>query len=310
MNCLDTSLHEDGVDRLVLGTAQLGMPYGIANRSGQPDASQGRAIVEAAWEAGIRTFDTARGYGESEVVLGRALADMKVSRQARIVTKVPVPSDASRKGTLKRVVAESLDRLGVPQVYGLLWHSEQVLDVLDEGLRTDMAEVAWDGMTVHWGVSVYTPAKALQAIETGVFDLLQLPANVLDRRFAEAGVFEKAREKRISVHIRSVFLQGLLLLDPETIPQSMGFASPVLKSLRSISEEMGLTRRELALQYVKARFPHASVVIGMETAQQVRENGVAWSACSMSDLWTRRLESAYPQVDASILDPSKWPEDK
>ena len=55
MNSQDMA-HKDEANRLVLGTAQLGMPYGIANRSGQPDASQARAIVEAAWEAGIRTL--------------------------------------------------------------------------------------------------------------------------------------------------------------------------------------------------------------------------------------------------------------
>jgi len=310
MNVLDTALHEDAADRLILGTAQLGMPYGIANRSGPPDASQGRAIVEAAWETGIRTFDTARGYGDSELALGRALAEMKVSQEARIVTKVRIPADASQRGTLKKVVAESLDRLGVPQVYGLLWHGEQVLDVLDGGLRAVMADVVRDGMAIYWGVSVYTPARALQAIETGAFDLLQVPANVLDRRFAQAGVFEKAHERGIRIHIRSVFLQGLLLLDPEAVPPSMGFASPVLKFLRNISDEMDLTGCELALQYVKARFPYASVIIGTETAQQVRENGIAWSAGSMSDLWVKRLESAFPRVDVSILDPSKWPEDR
>lgn len=310
MTSHDTALHEDAADRLVLGTAQLGMTYGIANRSGQPDASQARAIVEAAWEAGIRTFDTARAYGESELVLGQALAELKVTQQARVVTKVSVPLDPSDRGAMKKVVAESLDRLGIPRVYGLLWHSEQMLDVLNEGLRAGMADVVREGMATHWGVSVYTPARALQAIDTGVFDLLQVPANVLDRRFAEAGVFERAREKDIRIHVRSVFLQGLLLLDPETIPESMSFASPVLKSLRNISDEISLTRREIALQYVKARFPHASVVIGAETARQVRENAVAWCAGSMIDSWVERLESAFPRVDTAIVDPSKWPGDR
>ncbi len=310
MTSHDTALHEDAADRLVLGTAQLGMPYGIANKSGQPDASQARAIVEAAWEAGIRTFDTARAYGESELVLGRALAELKVAQEARIVTKVTVPLDPSDRGALRKVVAESLDRLGVPRVHGLLWHSEQALDVLNEALLAGMADIVREGMATHWGVSVYTPARALQAIETGVFDLLQVPANFLDRRFAEAGVFERAREKDIRIHVRSVFLQGLLLLDPETIPESMNFASPVLQSLKNFSDEIGLTRREIALQYVKARFPYASVIIGTETAQQVRENAVAWSAGSMIDSWVKRLESAFPHVDTFIVDPSKWPGDK
>ena len=186
--------------------------------------SQGRAIIEAAWEVGIRTFDTARAYGESEMVLGRTLAEMKVSQQARIVTKITVPLDPSDRRALRKVVAESLDRLGVPGVYGLLWHSEQVLDVLNEELLAGMADVVRDGMATHWGVSVYTPARALQAIDTGVFDLLQVPANVLDRRFAQAGVFERARERDIHIHVRSVFLQGLLLLEQEEIPAAMAFA--------------------------------------------------------------------------------------
>jgi aryl-alcohol dehydrogenase-like predicted oxidoreductase len=310
MNNRKLAADEELASRLVLGTAQLGMRYGIANRSGRPDASQGRAIVEAAWEAGIRTFDTARGYGESELVLGRALADLNLSHEAKIITKISPPSNPSDRDALRKIVAESLDRLGVPGVYGLLWHSEQILDVLNEGIRAAMADVVRDGMAEHWGVSVYTPARALRAIETGTFDLLQVPANVLDRRLAEAGVFERARERDIRIYIRSVFLQGFLLLDPETIPELMSFALPVLKSLEEISDEIGLSRREIALQYVKARFPYASVIFGAETAQQVQENADAWSAAPMIDSRVKRLEGVFACVDTSIVDPSKWPREK
>jgi len=300
------ALHEDAANRLVLGTAQLGMPYGIANRSGQPDASQGRAIIEAAWEVGIRTFDTARAYGESEMVLGRTLAEMKVSQQARIVTKITVPLDPSDRRALRKVVAESLDRLGVPGVYGLLWHSEQVLDVLNEELLAGMADVVRDGMATHWGVSVYTPARALQAIDTGMFDLLQVPANVLDRRFAQAGVFERARETDIHIHVRSVFLQGLLLLEQEEIPAAMAFALPAVAPFGALCRELGLGRREASLAYVRSRYPEACVVFGAETATQVRETVSAWSV-TFPETAIGRVEEALRGVDGAIIDPSRWP---
>jgi len=298
-------LDGDMGEHLILGTAQMGMNYGIANRTGRPSDGEVRAIVAAAWGAGIRKFDTAQAYGDSEMVLGQALHYLKLSEKARIVTKIDTPADPTDKKSLRKTITESLNRLGVPQLHGLMWHREQVLDLLSEEFQATMTDLVEEGMLEHWGVSLYTPARALQAIEAGVFDLLQLPANVLDRRFEAAGVLERAEEKGMQIHIRSVFLQGLLLMEIESIPETMNFALPVLNLFKEICIKMDRPRHEIALLYIKSRFPGASVIIGAETAQQVRENVDAWSGI-MTDSWMKRIEEAFVGVGESVVDPTKW----
>jgi aryl-alcohol dehydrogenase-like predicted oxidoreductase len=290
--------------RLILGTAQLGMPYGIANRTGQPSALEARNMVKIAWESGIQTFDTAQGYGDSEATLGKALRDLRLTDDALVVTKIDMP-DNLNANNLRGTINSSLDRLGVSQLYGLLWHREQVLDLLNDDLREAMSDISREGMVKHWGISIYKPSRALQAVELGVFDILQMPANILDRRFAEAGVFKQAVKRRIQIHIRSIFLQGLLLMDLESVPVAMNFALPVLTMLQKLSLEMALSRREIALLYVKTRFPDAYVIIGAETTQQVRENVDAWSGSMIGSLM-KRLEETFADVEESIVDPTKW----
>ena len=106
---------------------------------------------------------------------------------------------------------------------------------------------------------------------------------------------------------RSVFLQGLLLMDSERVPEEMNFTLPVLNSFKEISEEIGLSRREIALRYVKTRFPDASIVIGAETPQQVRQNADAWFSGVMDEFWMKKLEDFFACVEESIVDPSNWP---
>lgn len=303
-------LMQDGnslAKRLVLGTAQLGMPYGIANKTGQPDIAQSLAVVQAAWGVGIRTFDTAQAYGNSESMLGHALAELGVLQQAQIITKIDISNRVTDTDALREIVLKSLSYLEVPTLYGLMLHREQIIDVLNQELRASMEGLVEEGLVRYWGISVYTPARALQAIETGAFSMLQVPANVLDHRFVEAGVFKRARVKGLRVYVRSVFLQGLLLMDPETIPEKMNFALPILTSFKEISEEIGRPPREIALKYIKTRYPDASVIIGAENPQQVRQNADAWSAGIMDDIWMKKLEADFACVEESIVNPSDWP---
>ena len=108
-------------DRLALGTAQLGMPYGIANRTGKPDLAAARSIVDTAWDAGIRYFDTAQAYGDSESVLGQALEN----RDAAIITKLPPKLE-----NVSQHLRESLRRLGRATIWGVLLHREEHLVVM------------------------------------------------------------------------------------------------------------------------------------------------------------------------------------
>ncbi|HDH01285.1 MAG TPA: aldo/keto reductase, partial [Nitrospirae bacterium] len=249
---------------LVLGTAQLGSNYGIANKTGQPDQDTANAIVREAWENGIHEFDTAQGYGKSEDVLGKALSALGLSAAASIISKFDPGLEHLHRATMMNAVDESLSRLGVADLFGMMLHREEMLSLWDEGLSKILHDIVSSGSVKHIGISVYSTDKAIQALNTEGINMVQLPTNILDRRFEKAGVFELAEEKHKKIYIRSVFLQGLVLMDINEIPEQMAFAKTVIEKLDFYSRDLKLSRQELALGYIRAEMPRAKVVFGAD----------------------------------------------
>lgn len=290
---------------LVLGTAQLGLSYGIANKAGQPDQAVATAIVREAWNQGIREFDTAQGYGDSEKVLGKALAELGFSKEARIISKFDPNLDHLNASDMSKALDESLESLGVSSLYGIMLHREEMLSLWNKGLSKILYDLVLSGRVHKVGISVYSPEKAIQSLNTEGIDMVQLPTNILDRRFERAGVFHLADEKRKTIYIRSVFLQGLLLMNPREIPEKMAFARPVLEKLDSLSRDSGLTRQEIALGYIKSEMPNAHVIFGAETPSQVRENMTVWQK-ETPKLLCNRVKTLFTNVDEQILNPVLW----
>lgn len=291
--------------RLVLGTAQLGMPYGIANHTGQPDFETAVSLIKTAWEHGIREFDTAQAYGESEAVLGRSLASLGISNEARIITKLDPKLEPNQEGKIKTAVDRSLERLQIPCLYGLMLHREEWLDNLDHGLEKTLRTLVLGCTVQHLGVSLYTPAKAVQALESNIFDMIQVPANILDRRFAAAGVFDLARETGKQVYIRSVFLQGLLLMKSGDLPANMAFAKLALNKVDNLCVRYNYSRQKMALLYIKRRYPQARIIIGAETPHQMKQNLNIWENNFKSVFNINELDN-WPPVDERIINPSLW----
>ncbi len=292
-------------ERLILGTAQLGMPYGVANRSGRPDTADARAMIAAAWEGGIRTFDTAQGYGDSEAVLGSIIHDLGLADDICIITKLDPGIDHRNAALLAKAVDSSIGRLRVPRIHALLLHREEQLDLLKDGLAESLYHFVAEGKVGHIGVSVYSPERGLAALHEEVIDIVQLPASIVDQRAARAGIDARAKEKNKEIHIRSIFLQGLLLMDPRDVPPRVAFSMPVLEQFGRLIAEFGLTRREAAIGYIKTRFPESPVLFGAETREQVRENLRSWQN-DVPEVLIGAVESLFEEVDERVVNPSLW----
>ena len=290
---------------LVLGTAQLGFQYGIANRTGQPDQTAADGIIQEAWQHGINTFDTAQGYGESEHVLGRAFFQSGCSGEALVISKIDPRIDHLDISAMNGALDRTIEALRVPRLFGILLHKEEMLLLWDKGLSKILHSFMASGRVLKAGVSVYSPEMALQALNTDGIDIVQLPTNILDRRFENAGVFQLADKKQKQIHIRSVFLQGLLLMSLERVPAKMAFAMPVLRRLEALSNELGLTRQEIALGYLKSELPNAHVIFGAETREQVAENVATWKKEMPRDL-SRQLRVLFSNINDKILNPALW----
>lgn len=306
MQLKKTSNKSNQTSRLVLGTAQLGMDYGIANTTGQPIYNMAKSIVQAAWGYGVREFDTAQAYGQSERVLGQIFKDLGIADEVKVITKFTPDVDHSDRAALNNALEISLNNLGVESLYGLMLHREDMLALWKKGLRENLIDIVGSGKVEHIGVSVYSPEKSIQALNTKGISMVQLPTNVIDRRFEKAGVFELADDVGKTIYIRSIFLQGLLLITPETLPEHMRFTTPVLNTLVSLAQDVRLSIKELCIGYIKNAFPHAQVIFGAETISQIRENLKYWAVPWPSGL-TQRIQTEFEDIDEMILNPSLWP---
>lgn len=202
--------------RLALGTVQFGMPYGVANRDGQISRKAAKEMLRLALANGIDMLDTAMVYGDSETCLGDA-----GTKCFKLVTKLPaIPDDCVDLGSwVREQVAASLFRLGANSAYGLLLHRpQQLLGPDGKALYRALLGLIDDGKVQKVGVSVYSPDQLAALIPRYRFDLVQCPFNLVDRRLHSSGWLRRLKNAGIEVHVRSVFLQGLLLMPHAAIP--------------------------------------------------------------------------------------------
>ena len=282
------------------------MDYGIANKSGKPNSDMATKIVQTAWESGVREFDTAQAYGESERVLGSVIRSLGLSSEARVITKLGPSLDHFDLAGLDQAVRESLTRLNVPILYGLMFHREEYLENWEKGLGEILQGFIGKGLTEHIGVSVYSPDGAVLALEKDEINMIQIPSNIFDRRFEKAEVFLLAQNRGKEIYIRSVFLQGLMLMDTKDLPRQMQFAIPILNNLEALSIETGLSKQDLALGYVREAFPETNVVFGAETAEQIRSNLKSWKK-TLPNGFVERIQKDFAYVEERVLNPALWP---
>jgi aryl-alcohol dehydrogenase-like predicted oxidoreductase len=291
------------IDRLVLGTVQLGMPYGINNEIGKPDFNNACDILNSAVSQGITRFDTAQGYGDSESVLGKVFDKLKVGTRVKVYSKLRTGMDFSREDIIKKSVEDSLISLRIGQLEGLLIHNEDDLSFWNNGLGTSLRKLVREGKVRFIGASFYSPQKALDALGFNGLDFIQVPANILDNRFEEAGVFEKARECGKKVFIRSIFLQGLLLIPLDRVPASLKQVLPYLEQLEQMACSMKLTRMELALGYVAQRWSESFLIFGAESSKQVADNVRGF----LSRTALKADKNTFNDVPEIVLNPALWP---
>ena len=293
------------LSQLMLGTVQFGLPYGIANKSGQPSYEESRDILAAAYEGGVNCLDTAAGYGESEEVVGRALAELGLREEFVVVTKVPsVPPGLAPVRVdefVEASVRRSLQRLQLGVLPICLFHQEK-----DGRYLESLFKVKAKGLVQHVGVSGLTPEGALELANADGCEALQIPTSILDQTFLQAGVFNVAQQRRVAVFVRSVFLQGLLMMRDEEILPELAAAVPVLARLRVLAREAGLTMQELALRYVLGLSGVTCVLTGVDSLMQMRENIRLFEAGPLAPELMRAVENAVPELPENITRPYLW----
>lgn len=285
--------------QLMMGTAQLTTQYGVAERrQSAPTAADALDLLSFAVSRHLTSFDTASAYGDSERILGEFAASYPIE----ITTKLKAPETVEewRSG-----LNASLDRLRVRTIRGLLLHSLPQNGELEHAMRNVVRDEYGDRI-VHYGVSVYAPDEALQAIDSGLYDLLQIPASILDQRFRRAGVFARAREANVALDVRSVFLQGLLTLEMTEIPSHLQPLAPLVAEVRALARSCARSLPELAVAYARDALGAAGIVIGMTSAAEVEQNLQWWNSGGLPAEIIDAIHALDPGEAETLLDPRRW----
>jgi len=293
------------LSRLTLGTVQFGLPYGVANRAGQPPYETARDILACAIDGGVTCLDTAAGYGESESVLGRALAELGAAERVSVVTKVAVLaadlSPASADALVEESVRNSLRHLRLERLPFCLFHHEQDFRYADSLLKLRAR-----GLVERVGCSTTTPDATRTIIGSGLAEAVQFPASVLDRRFTGAQVAGAARSRGMAVFARSVYLQGLVLLPEATTPDDLCEVIPARRRLAELARDAGIPLAELALRYVLGLGDLTSILVGVDSVDQMRENLALFAKGPLPPDLMKAVVAAAPSLSDTILDPWRW----
>ena len=287
------------ISKLTLGTVQFGMNYGIANTEGKPSFEKVVGILSAAYKNGIRFLDTAAGYGDSEVVLGKALKEIGILDSVKIVSKIsPVPEGLSEDGVrahVRKSLEKSLANLGIPKLYAILFHAEdnvRYLPILRECVADGMAEKAGVSLDSH------VPDEAWNC------DAVQVPDNVLDRRFLP--FIKEAHKRGTHIFVRSVYLQGLLLMPEERIPEKLKDVIPYRKELEAIAYKYGMTLSELCMRYLLSIPEIDSVLTGVDSVEQLYVNIALSERGALLDFVMNEIFEVIPSLPERLIRPSCW----
>ncbi len=289
-----------GPSRLALGTVQFGLPYGISNNKGKVTEAQAHEMINLARNANVNTLDTAVAYGEAEEVLGRiGVSDFF------IISKLP-RFDQTEKfldGWVLNKIQDSLIRLDVPSLYGLMLHApDDLLGPYGAKIVRELLHAKTMGLVERIGLSVYSPEQLASLVNILPIEIIQIPLNIFDRRFYETGWLDKLVLSGIEVHVRSVFLQGLLLMHRKNIPSKFAPFREKINDWHTWLDSQSFRKSpvEACLAHVSSYNGISRIVVGADNPVHLQE------IITASDSVACRAPESLSSCDTSLINPAEW----
>ena len=298
--------HGYKISALTLGTVQFGLAYGINNDKGMPSFEESSAIIDTALSAGIVSFDTARGYGESENVLGRYFKNE--TREKTIITKV-IFEDVDRsqvKDTLFSQLGDAKTKLGLDKIPFVKLHREQMLEKYGDTLVRAMQDAKSEGLVDGIGVSFSDKSKILELTDGCGFDVIQMPANIFDNKEIVNGTVKHLADSGALVMIRSVYLQGLFFKDTNTLEGKIKCAKEPLDKLHKLAKDAGVSMAELAITFIRDTEGIASLILGCDNPAQLLESVSLVNAPKISESVRREALEIASTIDPIVIRPWEW----
>lgn len=300
---------------LTLGTAQIGMEYGIANHYGKPTAEAAINLIHKAIGYGLKSIDTARGYREAESRVGESLKG-KYAEQVQVITKLD-PLVWLDKNQPPQVISAAVDssifrscrELRLNHLPILLLHRWEHRRAYQGAVWERLLKLKAEKVIGMLGASVQTPEEAMEAAGDPEINQIQLAFNILDWRWRKAGVIQALMERKdLAVHVRSVFLQGILISEAPIWPRIENlnvekFVAEIDKLVQMLGRE---SRADLCIAYVRAQSWIDSLVMGMETIEQLEDNIRMFKNKPLTAEEARLVEESLSEAPVELLNPALW----
>ncbi len=286
------------LSKIIIGTAQFSSSYGISNTSGNVQSNTIKKILLEGQKLGIETIDTAIDYHNCHQELGRHGID-----NYKIITKIPkVPiNEKNIDFIIQNQIKKACNDLNVSTIDTILLHRpDQLKDELGKNIIRSLEKHKRLGIINKIGISIYNPSELVNIINFYNFDVVQCPINIFDRRMQLSGWLKKLKELDIEIHARSVFLQGLLLMKNNLIPNKFDRWSLLFKKWDDYNNNNIINKIKTSLKYVLSLNEVNKIVLGFQSENQLKE---------VSKL-IKFLNCNFPETlyinDEMLLNPNNW----
>lgn len=288
------------MNKFILGGAQFGQNnYGINNSNHKMQISEMKLILNHAKTNNINFIDTAISYGVSEINLGKiVVSDFK------IISKLPkLPKEIlDAKLWVKEQVEASLKRTNKKKLYGLLLHNPyDLMGPHRYSLINALNDLKSSGLVEKIGVSIYDPKELEKIFSLFRIEIVQAPLNIIDTRLVKSGWLLRLHNQGIEIHVRSIFLQGLLLMKNNTIPSKFKRWSLKWSKWNLKLEEQGISALSACLHYPLSLKKIDRIIIGVDNVSQLKK------IIAASKIKIPKIDWSFMQSnDLMLINPSNW----
>ena len=289
----------EDISRLAIGTAQYGMNYGLANKTGKISDFEMCRILNIAKENNILTIDTAKSYGNCEQKLGSQDVDefmvmTKVSNLTQSKNNINTFVLEELKDSLEKLNLNNLDTLLLHRSFDLLDHKKN--EVYEALLFCKEA-----GLIKKIGISADNVSDVEKIINIFDIDVVQFPLNIFNRELIDSGLLKVLKNKKIEVHARSIFLQGLLLMEKKDLNPYFNNWSTLFERWEDWNKTNHFTKLQACLKYVFGFKEIDKYIIGIDSLDHLQE-----IINTLNSKNFKKVPIALSSKEQALINPSKW----
>lgn len=282
--------------KLVVGSAQLGMNYGLVNNK-KISLKEFKKIEKLVLKSKINFIDTATSYGDSEKIIGNSKL-----KKLHIITKIKIPNKKNIivKNWLLKEISKSLSKLKIKKIYGVLIHDyKDLLGKHGKKYLLSLQELKRRNIIKYIGISVYEPQEIKKIWNFWKPDIIQIPFNPIDNRILDSGWVNILKKFKVKIYARSIFLQGLLINEDSSFKINKNYKI-ILNKYKNWCFRNNISLMQGCLHFVKQFKKIDYLVVGFNNYNQLKE---------IIDVFKKKqiiIPKKFSTNKINLIDPRKW----